>query len=129
MERAIQAIIQQPVVCVGADDSIESVQQTLDKNRLHCVPVLDAQGGCFGVISAQDLVHFHVLNKNAKAERAWEACSHKVIEVASGASVREVAELMMAHHIHHVLIMEAGDILGIVSSVDIIRHCFDCMNL
>lgn len=121
MSQSIATLIGSHVITVGLNDSVEAVERTLDSHRLSCVPVVDPDGECFGVISAPDLVHFHNARKNPVAERAWQMCTHKIIEVGSELSVREAAELMLNNNIHHLVVTENGSIKGIVSSLDILR--------
>ena len=121
MNKQISALIGDRVVTVKLNDSVETVERILDSNRLSCVPVVDSRGDCFGVISAPDLVHFHNARKNPIAEHAWEMCTHKIIEVNSDIPIREAAEIMVNHNIHHLVVVEDGSIKGIVSSLDILR--------
>jgi CBS domain-containing protein len=121
MRKQITSLIGESVITVELNDTVETVEKILDSNQLSCVPVINAQGECFGVISAPDLVHFHNARKNPIAERAWEMCTHKTIEVSPDISVKEAAALMVKNNIHHLVVIEDGSIKGIVSSIDIIR--------
>ena len=121
MRKQITSLIGENVITVKLNDSVETVEKVLDSNQLSCVPVINTQGECFGVISAPDLAHFHNARKNPIAERAWEMCTHKIIEVSSDISVKEAAELMVKNNIHHLVVVEDGSIKGIVSSIDILR--------
>ena len=121
MRKQITSLIGENVITVKLNDSVETVEKILDSHRLSCVPVINTQGECFGVISAPDLVHFHNARKNPIAERAWEMCTHKIIEVSSDISIKEAAELMVENSIHHLVVIEDGSIKGIVSSIDILR--------
>ncbi len=121
MRKPITSLIGESVKTVELNDTVETVEKVLDSNQLSCVPVINDQGECFGVISAPDLVHFHNARKNPIAERAWEMCTHKIIEVSSDISVKEAAELMIKNNIHHLVVIEDGSIKGIVSSIDILK--------
>ena len=121
MKKKITSLIEENVITVELNDTVETVEKVLDSHHLSCVPVINAKGECFGVISAPDLVHFHNARKNPIAERAWEMCTHKIIEVGPDISVKEAAELMVKNNIHHLVVVEDGSINGIVSSIDILR--------
>jgi CBS domain-containing protein len=123
LDQLISSLMEQHIVSVGLEDSIGRVEEILDIRKLSCVPVVDAENRCFGVISAPDLVHFHRLRKNPASAKAWEICTHRVIEVAPTLSVREAAELMVAHRIHHLVVVDGEAIIGIVSSLDLVRDC------
>jgi len=121
MRKQITSLIGENIITVKLNDTVETVEKVLDSHQLSCVPVINTEGECFGVISAPDLVHFHNARKNPIAERAWEMCTHKIIEVSADISVKEAAELMVKNNIHHLVVIEDGSIKGIVSSIDIIR--------
>ena len=59
------------VVTVSLNDTAEAVEKIMDTKNLSCIPVIDTDGKCFGVISAPDLMHFDQARKNPLAERAW----------------------------------------------------------
>ncbi len=122
MDRPILSVMQKHVTTVDFNASVDSVEKTLNEYKLSCVPVVDSEGSCFGVISAPDLVHFHMMRKNSRAERAWEVCTHKVIEVSPDTSIKEVAELMIKNKIHHIVVIDNKSIKGIVSSIDLVEE-------
>jgi CBS domain-containing protein len=121
MKKQITSLIEESVITVALNDTVETVEKVLDSHHLSCVPVINARGECFGVISAPDLVHFHNARKNPNAERAWEMCTHRTIQVSPDISVKEAAELMVKNNIHHLVVVEDGSIKGIISSIDILR--------
>ena len=122
MDRPISALMQKNITTVDIDDTVDSVEEILNSHKLSCVPVIDLNGNCFGVISSPDLVHFHAIRKNPRTERAWEVCTHKIIEVSPDTSVKEAAKLMVKDKIHHIVIAENEIIRGIVSSIDLVEE-------
>lgn len=123
MDSSVSSLMERNVVEVGLEDTVYRVEEILDSHNLSCVPVIDADGKCFGVISAPDLVHFHKLRKNSQTARAWEVCTHKVIEVTSVITIKEAAEIMAEHRIHHLVVTDGNAIIGIISSIDIVKRC------
>jgi CBS domain-containing protein len=122
MDKLIGSLATKKVVVVDLDERINKVIETLDSHNLSCVPVIDSDGKCFGVISSPDLVHFQKMNLNPKAELAWEFCTHNFIEVGSATPIKDVAELMIKNKIHHIIVSDKTLLKGIVSSIDIIEH-------
>ena len=112
------------IVIAELDDTAEHVTQILDSHKLSCVPVVDSNGKCFGVISASDFIHFYNAHKNPKALHAWEICTHKIIEVSPDISINEASELMLKNQIHHLVVTETetNTINGIISSIDLLRE-------
>lgn len=54
-----------------------------------------------------------------------EIMTPEVISVAGGDSIGAVAEVMRSRRIHRVLVIEGGDLLGLVSSLDIVGTVAD----
>src|SRR5512135_3123945 len=103
MGRDVTSIMNRMVVAVDIDDTVESVEHLLNSGIYSFVPVLDAKGNPFGVISAPDLVHFHAARGKAKLNRCWEVCTHDVVAVRPDTQVDEAAQLMLDKHVHHLV--------------------------
>ena len=123
MQEKISSLMGKNPITVNLNDSAETVEKIIVSNHLSCVPVISSDGNCFGVISAPDLMQFHQARKNPMSERAWEICTHKIIEVTHDISIRSAAQLMLENNIHHLVVMEDNSVKGIISSLDIIRGC------
>jgi len=113
------------IVIADIDDTAERVIEILDSHKLSCVPIVESNGNCFGVISATDFIHFYNAHKNPKAVHAWEICTHKIIEVNSDISIEQASKLMIENKIHHLVITEARKIVGIISSIDLLRESLE----
>lgn len=122
MNNSIITIMEKNIVIADLEDTAESIIEILDSHKLSCVPIVDSSGNCFGVISATDFIHFYHEHINPKAVRAWEICTHKIIEVSPDISMVEASELMIRNKIHHLVVIEAGKIIGIISSIDLLRE-------
>ncbi|MCK9396828.1 MAG: CBS domain-containing protein [Methylobacter sp.] len=123
MDRAVSTLMNTHITAVDMDDTIDTVEKKMDSNKLSCCAlVIDSKQGCFGVITYPDIVHFYEMGRNAKSERAWELCTHKVVAVSPDTSARETAALMVKHKIHHIVILENKQIKGVVSSMDFVRE-------
>jgi CBS domain-containing protein len=121
MSRPISSLMQRDVCYVNLDDTIADVERTLVARQLTWVPVVESNGTAIGVISATDLLRFHADHKDATATRAWQLCTYKPIAVAPDAPVDEVARLMVARGIHHVVVVDHDQLAGVVSSLDFVR--------
>jgi len=121
--RPISSMMQRVVCCVNLDDTIEDVERMLVDRRLTWVPVVESNGTAVGAISVADLLRFHADGKDPAATRAWQLCTYKPIAVAPDAPIDEVARLMVAQGIHHVVVMDHDQFAGVVSSLDFV-HAF-----
>jgi CBS domain-containing protein len=118
----VSALMSSDVVTVQADDTIAGVSDMLLREGLSFVPVTDRSGsGVLGIISADDLLQFRGAGRDPNAVRAWEICSYKPVEVGPDAPLGEVAKLMVEKQIHHVIVTENKDIVGVVSALDFVK--------
>lgn len=109
------------VSAVGMDDTVEQVEALMQSHRISSAPVYDTDGAVLGIVTGTDLVKFHATGRDPTVAKAWEICTYRPIEVRPETSISEVAELMLVHNIHHVVVMDRGALQGIVSSLDFVR--------
>lgn len=114
--------MEESVTLVDVDDTVEDVECILGAHKYSCVPVVDPEGHCFGIITSNDITKFHMLNRNAKQVRAWEICSHLLIEVAPSLSIKDASMLMIKNKFHHLVVSEDNSIKGIVSTLDLLKE-------
>ncbi len=121
MPQPLSDIMEESVTLVDVDDTVEDVECILGAHQYSSVPVVDPEGHCFGIITSNDITKFHMLKQNAKQVRAWEICSHLLIEVAPTLSIKDATTLMTKNKIHHLVVTEDNTIKGIVSSLDLLE--------
>ena len=121
MERTVSSIMQTATHSVGMDDTLSRAQEILDTYRLSALPVLDAGAVPLGIITRYGLAQSELRGKQPDSTHVWEVCSYKPVSLPPDAPLTEAAELMLQHHIHHVLVMQDGVMKGIVSSFDFVK--------
>lgn len=119
------SVVQQPVKMVHVDDPISRVKQVLDEHKLSCLPVIDDQGSCFGVITENDLMHFFAEHRNPVVEKAWEVCTHAVRAVPPDMPLAQVIHKVVEEKYHHLVVMSDGLVHGVISSIDLVAHLRD----
>lgn len=122
MDRPISEIMSRTVRSAFTEDTVEKLEEDLKRLKLHAMPVVDAAGKVFGIVSAADLVRFHAAKGNPRTVRAWELCTYKPVSVAPGTPMKEVAQLMVQKRIHHILVMDGSQLVGVVSSFNFLEQ-------
>lgn len=125
MAKAVSSIMQRVVRPVRMDDTIDAVEDMMRAHKVSSAPVYGEGSGILGIITTTDLVRLHATGKDSHAVKAWEVCTYKPLQVASDTPVAKVAELMLEHKVHHVLVMECGLAEGIVSALDFVKLYLD----
>ena len=134
-------VMQREFVSVAPHTPILSVHRLFVELRIHGAPVIDSHGEVVGVVSTLDLLRairaelepgrtpststYFWDDEVPEGDALWrlivrDAMSKSVISVAPDASIGEVARVMFDHHIHRVLVMEYGRLLGVVTTFDLL---------
>jgi CBS domain-containing protein len=122
MDRHVGEIMTKALWTALENDPLEKVEELMSRHRLSSVPVVDPHGRIFGILSSSDLLRFRESRGNVKAAHAWELCTYRPIEVGSTMSVRDAAQLMVKHKIHHVVVTDGHEAVGFVSALDIVEQ-------
>jgi signal-transduction protein with cAMP-binding, CBS, and nucleotidyltransferase domain len=122
MKTPISSLMTSPVWSVGMDDTVQTVEALMTEHGLSWAPVVEPPGVLVGVIALSDLMQFHHRDADPAGVSMWQVCSYKPISVPADTSVTEVARLMLAHKIHHVVVTEHGGMVGVVSALDFVRR-------
>jgi CBS domain-containing protein len=121
MSGIVSSLMQRRVRTIDMDDTVAEVEGLLARERLSWAPVTDSAGQVVGVISSTDLLRAHAARQDAAPITAWQLCTYKPITVAPDTPLDDLARLMVAQRIHHGVVKDAEEIVGVVSSLDFVR--------
>jgi CBS domain-containing protein len=122
MNTPIASMMTAPVWSVSMDDTVQAIETLMSEHKLSWVPVIEPDGAPVGVIALSDLMQFHAREGDPTAVCAWQICHYKPISVSADTSVAEVARLMLAHKIHHVVVTKNDSMVGVVSALDFVQR-------
>jgi signal-transduction protein with cAMP-binding, CBS, and nucleotidyltransferase domain len=122
MDTPISSLMTSQVWSVGMDDTVQAVEALMSQHKLSWVPVVGPDSAPVGVIALSDLVQFRTRSTDPSSTCAWQICHYKPISVGAGTSIAEVARLMLAARVHHVVVMQDGAMVGVVSALDFVRR-------
>lgn len=122
MQSTVNDIMSKGVTAVPMTLEVEKIEKIMCDHEIHCLPVIDNDGKCFGVISCSDLVYWRSRNINFCGMTAWEICTNPVIQINPSVTVDEAAEYMLASGVHHLIVTINEGVVGIISSMDIIKN-------
>jgi len=107
---------------VAADTSMYDVVRRLGEKRIGALPVVE-DGRISGIISERDVIY--CLREHGPDVLAWPVSrlmSSPAITVDSGTDVLAALALMTQRRIRHLPVVEGGQIRGIVSIGDLVKH-------
>jgi len=134
------------VVSVGPETPTRVVAKLLLEKRISAVPVIDANGALIGMVSESDLIRREI-DRRAEDRFWWlemiaegedlasefleyvkrtdrpvrEVMVAPVITVVEDSPLQMVAAALQEHHIKRVPVLRNGQMVGIISRIDLIR--------
>lgn len=117
----VKDIMTSPVITIGEDASVNEAAQLMDKNKVGCIIVTTEKGKPLGIITERDLVT-RVLAKNARSSKLTvkEVMTSPLITVDPDETLSEAARRMSRLGIRRLGVIYKGNLVGIVSSKDIL---------
>jgi CBS domain-containing protein len=114
------------VSTVRSIDLVDAALRKLHEERIGALVVLDRWGKLVGMFSERDVIH-------ALARHGAEALTYEVHELMTPDvttctpedRIDEVMKVMTAHRVRHLPVIEGGQIVGIVSIGDLVKHRLD----
>jgi CBS domain-containing protein len=110
-----------PVLTVDEKVTVDKVAQLMDKHGFGCIIVTGKDGKAVGVITEKDLVS-RVLAKNVMPSKvkAKKIMSTPLITISPDLTLSEAARTMSRLNVRRLGVMYKGNLVGIISSKDIV---------
>ena len=112
--RDVSDLMTGDLVALRPGDRAARALDILLQSGLHALPVIQAEGKGIGMITTADLVH-------ADPDAALaDLLTGPPITVKKTATIAEAASVMRSQYVHHLLVTEGSDTIGILSSYDLL---------
>lgn len=115
--RVSQVMTRHPVT-VAPGDSLAVVNSRMESGGFHHLPVVNA-GRLVGIVSHSDLAHDQT-NAGESVDSVADVMTREPITVTPDTSVVEAVQLMMASEIGSLPVLKDGELVGIVTTRDIL---------
>ncbi|MGB5032554.1 MAG: CBS domain-containing protein [Saprospiraceae bacterium] len=109
------------LITVNQDDSLQKVKDILINNRIHHVPVVDGKK-LVGLVTTYDLFKLNVEHKDYPNTRVGNVMTKRIATVESNFHIGTAAEVFMEHLFHAIPVVDNGELVGIVTSFDILKY-------
>jgi predicted transcriptional regulator len=147
--RCVKDVMNPDIMTVVDDMTTDELVRYLTEREISGAPVVDSQGHFIGVVSMTDIgrhlaepsdfassrhsefyrdtadeVTLEDLGQRYVEERAAtvrDVMTPAIYEVPVNASVAEAARIMIAHHIHRLVVTHGREPVGIITSMDLLR--------
>ncbi|HEY8257441.1 MAG TPA: CBS domain-containing protein [Gemmatimonadales bacterium] len=124
----VDELMQRNVKTVRSDDSVAEAIVALADAHVSGMPVVDRAGKVVGVVSTTDVLAAEAESPDGVGgEDDWQNTPVRDImtphpfSIAPGDDVREAARQMLYAEVHRLFVSEGGQVVGIISTSDIVR--------
>src|SRR3954471_21931792 len=92
--------------------------------------VVTSENAVLGLISEREIVHaFSRYGETAGSKTVRKIMQHGVLTVSPDESVNRVMNLMTHHRVRHMPVLRGGELAGIVSIGDVVKHRLEDLEL
>lgn len=116
MNIKIADLMAKRVITAQPHHSVDHLRGLMERNRIHAVPIVGPEGEAAGIVTTADVAR--KLKGETPVKRIMTT---KVYCVPAYNDVSAAARVMRKHRIHHVVVTHEKGVVGIISSLDLLK--------
>jgi CBS domain-containing protein len=109
------------VLTVGPDHTVRQAAELMAKRSVGAAVVVDPELPGPGIITERDVLQSVARGQDPDAERVADHLTAESVSATPSWSLEEAAAVMVRRGFRHLLVLDAGETVGIVSMRDIVR--------
>lgn len=112
----VDHLMSKPVIITQRNVKVEHLKDLFSRKKVNAVPVLENDGTISGIVSSSDVARCH-----DESLLVQDIMSDRVHIVLKNNRVKDAASIMAKHKVHHLVVMEEGNVVGMISSFDVVK--------
>jgi CBS domain-containing protein len=113
----VEDLMSRQVRTVRTTDVVGPLRDLMQENDIHAAPVVDHDGRLVGIVTSSDLVE-----EWAPQLGVVSVMSTDVVTCSPHTPVTDAARTMVDHGVHHLVVTQRDEVVGMFSSFDALRH-------
>ncbi len=111
------------VITIVQTETIEAAAKVLRERKFGSLAVRDRSGKLAGIITERDIIR-GIAEKGASslAYKVEDMMTREVKVCKTTDSLKDVMQLMAQRRVRHVPVVENGELLGMISSTDVVKY-------
>ncbi|MEH0418656.1 CBS domain-containing protein [Streptomyces sp. B21-083] len=109
------------VLTIGPDHTLRQAATLMAARRVGAAVVLDPDAGGIGILTERDILNSVGLGQSPDTERTHAHTTDDVVFAAPSWTLEDAAHAMAHGGFRHLIVLDGGEPVGIVSVRDIIR--------
>lgn len=117
--QGIKELMSRPLVTANLNATVDELRELMNRYNIGAIPITDAkeQNQVIGIVTDSNLRSIEVGQTPIKA-----VMSHQLLFIDQNASTASAAALMLENGIHHLLVRKREQLVGMISSFDLIKQ-------
>jgi CBS domain-containing protein len=109
------------VLTIGPGHTLHQAARLMAERKVGAAVVIDPEGAGPGILTERDILESVAQGQNPDEERVSDHLTADLVIAAPDWSLEEAAVAMVQGGFRHLIVVERGDIAGVVSMRDIVR--------
>ncbi len=109
------------LLSVGPDHTLSKAAALMAERRVGAAVVVDPEGPGVGIFTERDLLESVARGEDPQTEKVGVHLTHGLVFAAPEWSLEEAAVAMVRGGFRHLVVLEQGTVVGIVSMRDVVR--------
>lgn len=110
------------VLTVGPGHTLREVSRSMMARKVGAVVVVDPDGPGVGILTERDVLMALAAGADPDVEHVSEHLTLEIVYAAPGWTLEQAAEAMLRGGFRHLVVLDDGEVAGILSVRDIVRH-------
>lgn len=119
-------------ITVGPEISLDKVQELLDLHQVRHILVVNEEKSLIGIVSQTDLTMLGMIengptvtNLESSSLSVSDVMTSELVSLEPDDSIRRAADLFLTKEVHALPVLDDGELIGIVTSHDLLRSIFE----
>jgi CBS domain-containing protein len=109
------------VLTIGPSHTLRAASRLMAERTVGAAVVIDPDGAGPGILTERDVLESVARGQDPDVECASEHLTSNIVAAAPDWSLEEAAVAMIRGGFRHLVVVDGGDIVGVVSMRDIVR--------
>lgn len=119
MNTQVKDFMKQPVVSLALPNDVGTARDLMHRKDCHALPLVEVSENkditIRGIVTSDDLIGVYDDTIDVK-----QVMRTDIVSIPPDAAAKTAAKYMLDHHLHHLLVMDNGRIVGMISSLDFV---------
>jgi CBS domain-containing protein len=109
------------VLTIGPDHTLSEAARLMADRNVGAAVVVDPDSPGPGIVTERDILRALANGEDPKAERVHDHLTDNLISASPDWSLEQAADTMVQHGFRHLLVVNGGELCGVLSMRDIVR--------